>query len=141
MFVYPKMIFQKKINLIFCLFLLSLATQSLKINFSSFFHPGQGSPLHWGLVHYFSISIIIRFTGGYFAIYLICLPHWGLTQLEYCSSKWLGIPLHQGYPHNFCISKIFSCNNKKKMKKKKKTKKRKKKKRKKKKEKKKKKRK
>ena len=86
--------FPKKINLIFCLFLLSLATQSLKINFSSFFHPGQGSPLHWGLVHYFSISIIIRFTGGYFAIYLICLPHWGLTQFEYCSSKCLGSPLH-----------------------------------------------
>src|ERR1044072_3384508 len=47
---------KKNFDFFLSLFLLSLATQSLKIIFSSF-HPRQGSPPHWGLVHYFSISI------------------------------------------------------------------------------------
>src|ERR1044072_4285092 len=81
--------FSKKINLIFFFVFIFIIPCYLKPQnyFSSFFHPGRGSPLLWGTVHYFSISIIIHFTGGYFTIYLICLPHWGLTHFEYCSSK------------------------------------------------------
>src|ERR1044072_2565049 len=85
---------RKKLICFFCLYFYYPLLPKPQNYFSSFFHPRQGSPLLWGTVHYFSISIIIHFTGGYFTIYLICLPHWGMTQFEYCSSKCLGSPLH-----------------------------------------------
>src|ERR1044072_1056021 len=102
-FLFPKMIFQKNLISFSSLFLLSLATQSLKIIFS--FHPRQGSPHtgDWCIISP-SVSSFVSL-GATLPFISFCLPHWGLIQFEYCSSKWLGFPLQHGFLIIFVSSK------------------------------------
>src|ERR1044072_604124 len=102
---------KKKINLFFLfLFLLSLATQSLKIIFLHFFTLDKDHPCSGGqCIISPSISSFISL-GAILPSISFCLPHWGLTQLEYCSSKCPLISPTIGGFLIICVSmKPFSC--------------------------------
>src|ERR1044072_4391700 len=96
--------FPKKINLIFCLyFYYPLLPKASKLFFHFTLdkdHPtlGTGALFLHQYHHSFHWGATLPFIS-------FCLPHRGLTQFEYCSSKWLGFPLQQGFLTIFVSSK------------------------------------